>query len=815
MAGYRTFQSSFGGGEVTPEFYGRITDAKYQAGAATLRNFIVKPHGVIVNRPGFAYVSNVKDSSKFTRVIPFSYSTTQTFAIEMGEGYFRFHTQGATLLAGSPAAYNGATAYTLGNLVSDGGFNYYCIASTTGNAPPNALYWYQLPVNGFYEIPNSYAAADLATINFVQSADVLTLVHQNYPPAELRRYGATDWRMVPISFTPAMVAPTGVAAVDTKAASPTNLITYVYAVTSVDATGLDESIISSACTGVTASINAITNANPGVITTTAAHGMIVGQKVTITGVTGMTQINGTYLINTVPLTTTMTLKTLAGVVVDTSAYGVYTAGGTITPEGVVNNLLQTGASNKITWAASATASRYNVYSRMNGLYGYIGQTDGLEFKDDNITPDLSRAPPTLYQPFTGAGNYPGAVSYFEQRRCFAGSVNSPQTFWMTKSGTESNMCYSLPSKSTDAINITVAAREANTVRHIAPLGNLVLLTSSAEWRVSSSDGGALTPATISEKTQSYIGANTAAPLIVNSNMLYAAARGGHVRELAYSWEKSGFITGDLSLRAPHLFDTLSITDTAYAKAPYPVCWFVSSSGKLLGLTYVPEEQLGAWHQHETDGVFESICVVAEGEEDVLYAVIKRNILGVDTRFVERMSERAFVTLADSFFVDCGAKYSGVPTLTVSGLTWLENETVSVLADGAVLSPRLVSGGIVTLDVEASTVIVGLPYSSDLLTLPIVAQVDTSFGQGKTKNINKIWLRVFESSGIYAGPSFNKLTAFKQRVAEPYGSPPELATTEVELMLTPSWANSGQVAVRQSDPLPLTILSMTAEVAIGG
>ena len=89
------------------------------------------------------------------------------------------------------------------------------------------------------------------------------------------------------------------------------------------------------------------------------------------------------------------------------------------------------------------------------------------------------------------------------------------------------------------------------------------------------------------------------------------------------------------------------------------------------------------------------------------------------------------------------------------------------------------------------------------------------GQGRQKNVNKAWLRVFESSGIYAGPDFTKLTLAKQRTTEPYGSPPALKSGEIAIVVSPSWGDSGQLCIRQSDPLPLTITSISLEVAIGG
>lgn len=683
MPNIRTLQRSFGGGEVTPEFFGRIDDIKFQTGLALCRNFIVLPHGPIASRSGFAFVRAVKDSTKKTRLIPFTYSTDQTMVIEIGAGYFRFHTQGATLM-------NGAVPY---------------------------------------EIANPYAEADLFDIHYVQSADVLTLVHPNHAPRELRRLGALSWSLTTISFVSTLSAPGGVSATHTAGTGTPVATTYKYKVTAVGEIGIDESLASSEAS-------------------------------------------------------------------------------------VSGDLLLDGAYNTITWSAVSGAQRYNVYKQSSGLFGYIGQTDGLSFKDDNIAADISRTPPIQFNPFSGAGNYPGAVSYFEQRRVFAGTLNAPQNLWMTRTGTESNLSYSLPTKDDDAIAFRVAARESNTIRHLLPLDSLMALTAAAEWRVTSVNSDAITPSSVAVRPQSYVGAGQAQPVVVNSSILYGAARGGHVRELAYNWQAGGYITGDLSLRAPHLFDGFDIKDIAFQKSPAPVAWFVSSSGKLLGLTYVPEQQVGAWHQHDTAGTFESVACVAEGAEDAVYAVVRRTINGATARYIERMAPRLFGEPQNAFFVDSGLTYDGPPADTISGLSHLEGCTVSILADGAVHPPRVVSSGAVQLDVEASVVHVGLPIEADAQTLPLAFEIQ-GFGQGRQKNVNKAWLRVFRSSGIFAGPSFERLVEAKQRTTEPYGSPPALKSEEIPIAITPSWTDNGQVCVRQSDPLPLTIVSMSLEVSIGG
>lgn len=1036
MPNTRTYNRSFAGGEMSPEMFGRIDDTKFQTGAALMENFIATAQGPAENRAGFKWVAEVKDSSKRTRLIPFTFSTTQTMVIELGDQYIRFHTQGATL--------------------------------ESGGVP--------------YEIASPYLEADLNDIRYVQSGDVLTLVHPSYAPRELRRLGSTNWTLTTITFGAALAAPTGVSV------NPSP--------------------------GFALNITAITKANPGLLTTVSNHGFAVNDSVYISGIQGMTEFAaGFYVVNTKPADNTLTVKSYeTGVPVNTTAFSTYTTGGkvqwspkssavvnryvvTSIAEGgidesnpsaeakAINNLNVTGSYNTISWTPAAGAVRYNVYKFESGLFGYIGQTDGTSFTDENIAPDLGTTPPiydttfvggaitsvpivnggsgygsslpsatggrftsiavtsggsqynnptltvsdpsgtgasftvntiglagsktitsvtvnnggsnyigpTLYlsntpilvsgtwrigsgaaftpalDPYqppdltqevtltvtdpTGVGailkpviaggvitgvqvlnggygytnptvtvsnalggidadfgtptltvaQYPGAVSYFEQRRVFAATTQQPQAIWMTKSGTESDMSYSLPIKDSDRIYFSVAAREANTIRHIVPLAQLVLLTSSAEWRVSPVNSDVITPTTISVRPQSYIGAGTVQPSIVNNSLVYPAARGGHVREMGYSWQSNGYITGDLSIRSAHLFDDYEILDMCFSKAPNPILWFVSSSGKLLGLTYIPEQQIGSWHQHTTDGTFESCTVVAEGEEDVLYVIVRRTVNGQSKRYVERMQSRLFVNQEDAFFVDSGATYNGAntgattvtvtggtnwdPTETltltssagifqfpattdvgdevvltaadgkkyrlevlttasttsatakvdrtlpadlrgsataqwawardsIAGLSHLEGKTVSILAEGAVMAPKVVSGGAIALDAPAYLVHVGLPYDCNLQTMPLALNME-GFGQGRRKAVNAAFLRVYRSGAMKVGPDATRLTEAKFRTVEPYGTPPALKTEEVEVMVTPSWQDSGQVYVRQSNPLPLTVVGMTIEVSIGG
>ena len=182
----RNFKQAFSGGEISPEMFGRIADNKFQQGAATMRNFVAKPQGPAQNRPGFKFVKEVKNSAKPTRLLSFTFNTTQTMVLEFGHEYFRFHTQGQTLQYIDGSAWSNSTNYVVGDIAKQGGVNYYAKTAHSNSQPPNATNWYALPSDMTYEIPHPYQqdtnAQELFDVNYVQSADVITLVHPNHAP---------------------------------------------------------------------------------------------------------------------------------------------------------------------------------------------------------------------------------------------------------------------------------------------------------------------------------------------------------------------------------------------------------------------------------------------------------------------------------------------------------------------------------------------------------------------------------------------------------------------------------------------------------
>lgn len=738
MGDFTTFNRSFAGGEVTQEFYGQIADSKFQTGLALCRNFMVMPHGPIANRPGTRFVREVKDSSKATLLLEFTFSFEQSLVIEFGHQYLRFHALGQTLLYPAASAWVTATAYVVGDLVTNTGTTYYCKTAHTSGATfaGDAANWYAQPTSDEYEVPHTYTESQLRDVQYVQSGDVLTLVHPSHPVRELKRLGATNWTITDVTTGPVLTPPVGLTGVATPGATPGTPYDTVYVVTALNGTG-DESLRSA-------------------------------------------------------------------------------------EETVSNNLFDDDAYNTLTWTALTGAVRYNVYKKSAGLFGFIGQTELPTFKDDNIGPDVGTTPPLDIDLFSASGGYPRAVGYFDQRRVFAASTDQPQNVWTSQAGTESNFNYSIPNQDKDSIQFKIAARGGDAIRHIVPMDDLILMTAVSIWRVTGDGSGVLTPSTIGARPQVFIGAGAARP-VVAGNVLYAAASGGHLREFGYSQDKNGYTSGDVSIRAPHLFDGEDILKMQYALTPWPLVWAVSTSGKLLGFTYVPEQGIGAWHQHETQGTFEDIATITENGDAVSYFIVQRTVNGASKRYIEYMDPlrtRHFVDPTSQYFVDCGVTYDanidgdGSAVTTISGLDWLEGETVAILADGAECPQQEVVGGEITLPAPAYTIHIGLPYTADAQTLPLALQV-AGYAQSMQKNINQAFLRVYRSSGFAAGPSFDDLVPYKQRTIEPMGSAPNLKTGVADIVVMPDWNDEGQLCIRQASPLNTVVLSMALDLALSG
>ena len=274
---------------------------------------------------------------------------------------------------------------------------------------------------------------------------------------------------------------------------------------------------------------------------------------------------------------------------------------------------------------------------------------------------------------------------------------------------------------------------------------------------------------------------------------------------------------------------ISIQEWAFAEEPFRIIWCVRSDGVLLGFTFMREHEVYAWHRHTTDGIVESVCSIPEpdgagGYIDAVYLIVNRTINGATKRYVERMVDRVFATIADTWFLDCALQYSGAPVTQVSGLGHLEGKPVAILGDGSVVPSQVVSGGTVLLDGPYSKVTVGLPYTADLVTLDLELPSQGGTVQGQPKKIAQATIRVKDARGIQAGieqevpmgaaSGVPVLVEVKQRSVETLGSPMQPYSGDWQVAIPTEWNRGGRLFIRQSYPLPCTVLAIVPEVSVG-
>lgn len=482
----------------------------------------------------------------------------------------------------------------------------------------------------------------------------------------------------------------------------------------------------------------------------------------------------------------------------------------------------------LTWTAppGVTPPEYYIYSDPygNGTYGFIGTATGVTtFNDVGFIPDFAVTPPIPRALFDTVNNYPHVASYFQQRRIFAHTNTTPDGIWASRIGFPSNFGITSPLQDDDAVTFRIAGAQQHAIRSLLSLKTLLVLTSAGEWVVGASDTP-LTPSNIPVDQQVYVGSHDKAPVVVGNAVVYIQARGSIVRDLQFSQQIQGFGGSDLTIFASHLFDGYTLARLDYQQTPHSTVWAVRGDGTLLGLTYIPDQQILAWHRHDTGagGVFEDVCVVPEVGEDIVYVIVRRTIGGTTVRYIERLEPRTILDFnTDAFFVDSGLSYSGAPADVFSGLEHLEGEVLAVLGDGQVVyngdptganaATYRVTGGAVTLPAAYSTVHLGLPMRADLETLDL--DIQGSAIRDKKKRVHSVVLLVDKSARTFwVGPDADHLT--QQRVAtfDPTGRE---FTGQCELSIDAHYNPYGRIFVRHTDPLPLTILGAIPNVEVGG
>ena len=422
--------------------------------------------------------------------------------------------------------------------------------------------------------------------------------------------------------------------------------------------------------------------------------------------------------------------------------------------------------------------------------------------------------------FSDTSGYPSCVTFFEQRLVFAGTTVQPQTLFFSRSADYENFDdkYHETVADDDAIVYTIASNQVNAIRFMTATRTLIIGTAGGEFAVNGAGvGEAITPTNILINKQSNHGAANVDGIAVGNATLFLQRAKRKIRELAFNFDVDGYTAPDLTILAEHITES-GITQMAYQEEPNSIIWCVRTDGQLLGFTYQREQQVTAWHRHIIGGAFgtgnavvESVEVLpTDDSEYQVWVIVKRTINGATKRYVEYLHNLNFDETDDASFnyLDSQLAYDGSATTTISGLSHLEGQEVGILADGSTHPNKTVSSGGITLDRSATKVKVGLPYVSLLQTMRIDAGADNGTSQSKTKRIYEITARLYESIGIEIGPDLDNMERIPFRSsANAMNSGVNVFTGDKDIEFRGNYETDGFIVVRQTQPLPLTILSL--------
>jgi hypothetical protein len=556
-------------------------------------------------------------------------------------------------------------------------------------------------------------------------------------------------------------------------------------------------------------VTAVSLANPGVLTA-ASHGMSNGDEVYLYNTSGdMTElVERNYLVANVT-TNTFTLQDLFGNDIDTTGYTAYGGSGiTVDKLYEISTPYTSAQINDVRFAQSAD-TMYLVHP--SHAIRTLARTDHNAWTFDTPTINENNTPSLV-----GTDNYPSVVTFFEQRLVFAASNNNPQTLWFSKSA--DYLDFHTGTSDNDALIYTIASNKVNAIRYLSATRILNIGTSGGEYVLTTTNGGPVTPTSTVIRKYSNYGCIDSEVVQVADVTLFAQRGARKVREFRYIGEVdvAGYAAPDITVLAEHLTEG-GIQEFAFQQEPESIIWARRTDGTLLGLTYRREEEIVAWHKHVIGGAFNGgqavvesiISLPTDSGEDELYMIVKRTINGTTKRYVEIM--KAFDFGGDTtaaFFVDSGLVYAGSATTSLSGLYHLEGETMSVLANGATHADKTVSGGGIDLDFSATSGAVGLGYTSEMQTLRLEAGSSDGTSQGKPKRIHDITIRFNETVGAEVGTdSANADRIFFRDSSMNMDEAVPLFTGDKEIEFAGGFTDGDRIYVRQSQPLPMTVLAL--------
>ena len=823
MARVHPFQTNFTSGEISPKLFGQVDFKKYNNAVETMENMIVFPQGGTTRRYGSRFVCEVKNSANATRLIPFEFNIEQSYILEFGNLYIRFYKDNGQITEATKTV----TAITKANpavvTVSSHGYSNgdhiwlndvggmtevnarrYTIANVTTNtfelSGVNSTNYTTYTSGGtaakVYEITTEYTSSQLSEIQFAQSADVMYLVHPSHEPTKLTRTGHTNWSISDVDFEKGPY-------LDQNTSSTT-------LTTSATTVGTGRTLTASADLFASTDVGRLVKVKGG-------HGKI-------TGFTSATVV--TYEIFTAVGTGSATTEWQLGAYSNTTGFPravsffeqrLLYGGSTNFPQtiwasqsGLYDNFDEGDADAADAFIYTIAANKVNTIRWLAPSKDLIVGTAGSEYKvgrptGEPLKPDnVNIAQQTTYGVYPARPIQIGNVILFIQRQ----QKKIREFYYKFEDDAYSAPDMTILSEHITGNGITEVdfAQEPDSVYWaIREDGVFLGMTYQREENVVAWHrhifGGKTGSATVTVTDY--------ANIPVGTRIVLTKSDGSKV---TFTSETAGSSSPSSSLgfrpntnnntTADNIFTAINAhADFTVANPAANIVTITETSPQATGLlTVETTDSTRLAVTSETHSKAKSVASIPEGGEDQVWVIIERVINGSTVQYVEYLSSTANM---DSYLT--GTVNSS--STNVTSLDHLEGEKVQIVIGDAVYPPQTVTNGAITVDIptelSTKTIDVGLGFTSTLKTLKPEFGGQAGTSQGRKKRYNEVMVRFLNTVGATINddqlPFRSSATPMGQNIPEFTGD---------KRVTNLGWDRDGQITVKQTQPLPMTILGIT-------
>lgn len=441
-------------------------------------------------------------------------------------------------------------------------------------------------------------------------------------------------------------------------------------------------------------ISGINNDSPARVTLPSSHGIVAGDRVYISDVLGMTQINNRTLYVKSPASTTidLTAEDGTGTNFNSIPFPSYSSGGTV--QKVYTDIK----------ADCFRSSDVGLYIKANdGILKIIEYVSATEVKCQ-VLKSLSSSDNTQGwslrdSEWTASRGYPTCVGLSNGRLVFANTITKPTTIWFSELGIYTG--FGTGTLDEDAISYDLATKKINQINWISHAENLVIGTSGSEVTIEApSASSGLSATNIEAKTKTSYGSGIQVPVSINSETMFIQGSGTALRSFTYDFSRDKYDALDLNYFCNHLTES-GIKEIDSSKNPNTKVYAVTNDGDLLVGIYEPKQQVLGWSKYTTNGVFENVQVVSNGTKDEVWVCVKRVINNVTHRYIELFDESTGESNIDAF-TDSTLTYYNPKTVT--GITQADPAVVTCTAHGFDDGDR-----VKLFSVEGMTEVIGKTY----------------------------------------------------------------------------------------------------------